>query len=209
MLYNEHNVIPTLMVKTQKTRTSAAKYVKTCSPHTLLIAVRLLSCMQLVVTPWTAVCQDLVLHYCPESVQTPCPFSRWYHPAISSSVTPFSIRPQSFPASGTFTMNQLFPPGGQNIGASASVLPVNIQDWFPFIFTGLIFLLFKGLLRIFWKRKRKKESSAPQLETINFSGSSQTISLLYGPILTTVHDDWKNHSFDHTDLCQQSDASAF
>lgn len=85
MLYNEHNVIPTLMVKTQKTRTSAAKYVKTCSPHTLLIAVRLLSCMQLVVTPWTAVCQDLVLHYCPESVQTPCPFSRWYHPAISSS----------------------------------------------------------------------------------------------------------------------------
>ena len=64
----------------------------------------------------------------------------------------------------------------------------------------------KSLLK---KKKKKKESSAPQLETINFSGSSQTISLLYGPILTTVHDDWKNHSFDHTDLCQHSDASAF
>ena len=129
---------------------------KTCSPH---IAADCCSAAKLYATRcdlMDCICQDLVLHYRPEFAQTPCPFSRWYHPAISSSVTPFSICPQSFPASGTFTMNQLFPSGGQNIGASASVLPVNIQDWFPFIFTGLSSLSFKGLLRVLWKRKKKK-----------------------------------------------------
>ena len=66
----------------------------------------------------------------------PCPLSRWCHPTISSSVVPFSSCPQSFPASGSFPMSQLFALGGQSFGvsASASVLPMNIQDWFPFIY---------------------------------------------------------------------------
>ena len=71
-----------------------------------------------------------------------------------------------------------------------------------------IFLVVQRTLKSLLKKKKKK-SSVPQLETINSSGSNQTISLLYGSILTTVHDDWKNHSFDYTGLCQQSDASAF
>ena len=68
-----------------------------------------------------------------------CPLSWWCHPTISSSVVPFSSRLQSFPASGSFPMNQLFASGGQSIGASASasVLPMNIQDWFPLGLTGL------------------------------------------------------------------------
>ena len=72
----------------------------------------------------------------------PCPLSRWYHPAISSSVVPFSSCPQSFPASGSFQMSQLFTSGGQSIGVSvsASVLPVNTQDWFPLGWTGWISL---------------------------------------------------------------------
>jgi len=80
---------------------------------------------------------------CPNS----CPLSCWCHPTISSSVVPFSSCFQSFPASGSFPMSQLFTSGGQNIGASASasVLPMNIQDWFPLILTGLISLQFKGL----------------------------------------------------------------
>ena len=76
---------------------------------------------------------------CYPSLPTPrvysnsCPLSRWYHPAISSSVVPFSSHLQSFPASGSFPMSQFFSSGGQSIGASAtaSVLPMNIQDWFP------------------------------------------------------------------------------
>ena len=80
-----------------------------------------------------------------------CPVSRWCHPTISSSIVPFSSCLQSFPASGSFPMSQFFAWGGQSIGvsASASVLPVNIQDWFPLGLTGWISLLSKGLSRIF------------------------------------------------------------
>ena len=75
------------------------------------------------------------------------PSSQWCHPTISSSVTLFSSCPQSFTASGSFPMSWLFPSGGQSIGAStsASVLPMNVQGWFPLGLTGLIFLLSKGL----------------------------------------------------------------
>ena len=79
----------------------------------------------------------------------PCPLSRWCHPAISSSVVPFSSHLQSFPASGSFPMSQFFTSGGQNVGASASVLPMNIQDWFPLGWTDWISLLSKGLSRVF------------------------------------------------------------
>ena len=80
-----------------------------------------------------------------------CPLSWWCHPAISSSVTPFSSCHQSLPASGSFPMSQFFISGGQTTGvpASASVLPMNIQDWFPLGWTGWISLLSKGLSRVF------------------------------------------------------------
>ena len=81
----------------------------------------------------------------------PCPLSQWCHPAISSSVIPFSSCPQSLPASGSFQMSQLFASGGQRIGVSASksVLPMNTQDWSPLGWTGWIFLQSKGLSRVF------------------------------------------------------------
>ena len=78
-----------------------------------------------------------------------CPLSRWCHPAISSSVIPFSSRLQSFSASGSFHMSQFFASGGQSIGASAStlVLPMNIQDWSPLGWTGWISLQSKGVFK--------------------------------------------------------------
>ena len=79
------------------------------------------------------------------------PTSQWCHPAISSSVVPFSSFPQCLPASGSFPMNQLFAGGGQSIGVSAlaSVLPMNTQDWSPLEWIGWISLQSKGLSRVF------------------------------------------------------------
>ena len=127
----------------------------------------------------------------PRVYPSPCPFSRWCHPTISYSVVPFSSHLQSFPASGSFSMCWLFASGSHSIGTSASLLPVNIQDWFPLGYTGLISLLSEGLSRVLQHH------------------NSKTSILLYGPTLTSVHDYWKNHSFDYMDLCQQSDVSAF
>ena len=79
-----------------------------------------------------------------------CPSSQWCHPTISSSVFPFSSCLQSFPASGSFLMSQLFTSGGKSIRASASVLPMNFQDWFPLGWTGWISLKSKGLSRVFF-----------------------------------------------------------
>ena len=84
----------------------------------------------------------------PGACSNSCPSSRWCHPTISSSVVPFSSCLQSFPASGSFPRSQFFASGGQSIGASASVLPMTIQDWFPLGWTGLI-LQSKGLSRVF------------------------------------------------------------
>ena len=84
----------------------------------------------------------------PRIYSNSCPLSWWCHPIISSSV-PFSSCPKSFPASGSFLMSQLLTSGGQSIGASASVLPMNIQDWFPLGWTGWISLQSKGLSRVF------------------------------------------------------------
>ena len=80
-----------------------------------------------------------------------CPLSRWCHPAISSSVIPLSSCPQSFPASGSFSISQLFASGGQSIAVSTStsVLPMNIQDWSALGWTGWISLQSKGLSRVF------------------------------------------------------------
>ena len=88
----------------------------------------------------------------PRDYSNSCPLSQWCHPTISSSVIPFSSRFQSFPASGSFQMSQSFSPsGGQSIGvsASASVLLMNSQDWFPLGRTGWISLLSRGLSRVF------------------------------------------------------------
>jgi len=114
----------------------------------VVVVVQLLSRVWLFVTPWTA-----ARRICSSS----CSLSWWCCPTISSSVALFSC-PQSFPASGSFLMSQLFESGGQSIGASPLVLPVNIQGWFPFELTGLISLKSKGLSRVFsrttdWKHQ--------------------------------------------------------
>ena len=116
-----------------------------------------------------------------------CPLSRWCHPAISSFVIPFSSHLQSFSASGSFQMSQFLASGGQSFGfsASASVLPMNIQDWFPLGWTGWISLQSKGLSRVF-------SNKTPQFKSIN----SSVLSFLYSPTLTFIHDHWKTHSFD-------------
>ena len=87
----------------------------------------------------------------PGVYSNPCPLTQWCHPTISPSVIPFSSCLQSFPVSGSFQMSQFFPSGGQSIGisASASVLPMNNQDWFPLGWTSWISLLSKGLSRVF------------------------------------------------------------
>ena len=117
-----------------------------------------------------------------------CPLSRWCHPTISSSVIAFSSRLQSFPASVSFLMIHLFSlevSSGQSIGASASasVLPMNIQDWFPFRLAGLISLLSKGLSRVFSNTIAQKH---------RFFGTQ--LSLWSN--LTSILAYWKNHSFD-------------
>ena len=86
-----------------------------------------------------------------------CPFRQWCHPTISSSVIPFTSWLQSFPASGSFPMSQLFTSGGQSTGASASasVFPGNIKCWFPLRLTGLIFLLTKGLSSLLQQHSSK------------------------------------------------------
>ena len=112
-----------------------------------------------------------------------CPLSRWCHPTISSFVTLFSSWLQSFPASRSFPMTRLFTSGGQSIGASAlaSVLPMNIQGWFPLWSTYLISLLSEGLWRVF---------SSTTIQKHQFF-SAQPFS-----ILTSTLDYRKNHTFD-------------
>ena len=107
------------------------------------------------------------------------------HPAISSSVIPFSSCPQSLPASESFPMSQPFPWGGQSTGvlASASFLPKKSQGWSPSEWTGWISLQSKGLSRVF---------SNTTVKSIN----SSVLSFLHSPTLTSIHDHWKNHSLD-------------
>ena len=87
----------------------------------------------------------------PGACSNSCPLSQWCHPTTSSSVSPFSANLKSFPASGSFQMSQFFASGDQSIGVSvsASVLPMNIQYWFPLGWTGWISLQSKGLSRVF------------------------------------------------------------
>ena len=114
-------------------------------------SVQSLSCIQLFVTPWTTARRPPYPSPTPGVHPNAWPSSRWCHPTISSSVISFSSCPQSFPASGSFQMSQLPASGGQIIGvwASASVLPMNVQDCFPLGWTGWISLQPRGLSRVF------------------------------------------------------------
>ena len=100
-------------------------------------------------TTWLQHARPLCPSLSPEVCPSSCPLHWWYLPAISSSDTLFSLYPQSFPVSGTFPLSQLFSSDDQNTGASTSVLPVNIQGWFPWRLTGLIALLSKGFSGVF------------------------------------------------------------
>ena len=110
----------------------------------------------------------------PGAYSNSCPSYTWCHPTLSSSVVPFSSCPQSLPASGSFPMSHLFTSGGQSTGvsASASVLPMNTQDWSPLGWTGWISL------------QSKESSPTPQFKSIN----SLVLSFLYSPTLTSIHD---------------------
>ena len=116
-----------------------------------------------------------VLHYSPRVCSNSCPLNQWCHPTISSSVATFSSCPQSFPASRSFPVSQLFASGGQSIGASASasVLPMNIQGWFPLGLTGLITFLSKRLSRVL---------SSTTVQKHQFLA----FSLLYGPTIISL-----------------------
>ena len=128
---------------------------------------------------------------CPSS----CSLQRWCCPAIFSSDALFSFCCRSFPASETFSMSHLFATDDQNTGASASVLPVNIQGWFPLRLTGLIFLQSRGLSGVF------SSSTVERHQLLAFC-------LVYSPALTTLCDHWKDHSLNYMDLCWQTNVSA-
>ena len=148
-------------------------------------SVQSLSHVWLFATPWIADARPPCPSPTPGVYSNSCPLSRWCHPAISSSVVPFSFCPQPLPASGSFPMNQLFAWGGQSIGVSAStsVLPMNTQDWSSLGWTGWISLQSKGLSRVFSNTTAQKHQ---------FFGAQ----LSYSPTLTSIHDHWKNHSLD-------------
>ena len=121
----------------------------------------------------------------PRVYSNSCPWSPWCHPAISSSVIPFSSCPQSLSASGFCPMSQIFTWGGQSIGvsASASVLPMNTQDWSALGWTGRISLQSMGFSKVLSNTTVQKH----QLSAHSF---------LHSPTLTSIHDHGKNHSLD-------------
>ena len=135
-------------------------------------------------TPQTAAHQASLFSLSPRVCTNSRPLSQWCHSTIPFSVVPFSSCPQSLPASGFFTVSWLFTSGGQSIGASAaaSVLPMNIQCWFPLGLTGLI-LQSKWLSRVF---------SSTTIQRHQFFGAQPSF-------LTSIHDYWKNNSFNYTD----------
>ena len=154
----------------------------------LFSSVQLLSCVWLFATPWNVArqaslsitnSQNLLKLMSIESVM-PSNYLILCHPLLLPSI---------FPSIRSFLMSQFFPSGGQSTGvsASASVLPMNIQDWFPLGWTGWISLQPKGLSRVF---------SNTTFKSLN----SSMLSFLYGPTLTSIHDYWKKHTFNYTDL---------
>ena len=151
----------------------------------LMVVVQSLSCVQFIMTPWTSA------HQASLSFTTSWRLHRLMSIGLMmpsnhlSSVTPFSSCSWYFPAWGSFPVSQIFAPGGQSIrvSASASVLPMNIQHWYPLVLTG-------------WtpccSRDSQESSPTPQFKSIN----SSVLSHLCGSTLTSKHDYSKNHSFD-------------
>ena len=137
------------------------------------------------VTPWTSACQASLSINNSQSLPKLMSIESVMPSNHLILCRPFSSCLQSFLASGSFQTSQLFTSGGQSIGVSAlaSVLPMYIQDWPPLGWTGWISLQSKGL---------SESSPAPQFKIINFS----VLSFLCSPTLTSIHDYWKNHSFD-------------
>ena len=134
----------------------------------------------------------------PGAAQNSCPLRWWCHPTISLSGIPFSSCLQPFPASGSFPMSQFFTSGGQSIvvSASASVLPMNTQEWSPLGWTGWISLQSKGLSNVFSNTTVQKHQFFSTQPSIWFNSHIHVWLL-------------KNHSFDYTDLFQQNNVSAF
>ena len=146
----------------------------------------------------------------PRVCSNSCPLSQWWHPnhlILYCPLLPLSFCLQSFPASGSFPVSQHFAPSGQSIGAtaSASILPMNIQDWFPLGLTGFTSFRMDWLDLLAVPRDSQESSQAPQFKRIN----SLVLSLLYDSNFTSIHDYWKNHCFNYMHLCLQSDVSAF
>ena len=136
------------------------------------VVVQLPSHVRLFVTPWTAACQASLSLTSSKVCLGSCPLYQWCRPAISSSDTLFSFYPQSFPASGTFPVSQQYSSGDQNTGASAlasasaSVLPMSIQCWFPLGLSGLISLLSKGLSGVFSSTSVQRHWFFPELPSL-------------------------------------------
>ena len=147
-----------------------------CRWHDQFSSVQMLSPVWLFTTPCTAACQASLSITNSRIHPNPCPLCRWCHPTISSSVVRLSSCPQSFPTSGSFPVSRLFVSAGQSIGVSAStsVLPMNIQDWFPLGWTGLISLQ---------PRDSQESFPTPQFKRIN----SLAFSFLQSPTLTSIN----------------------
>ena len=152
--------------------------------------VQSLSCVWLFATPWTVARQAFLAFTSSGACSNSNALSQWCHPTIWSSVIPFSYCLQSFPASESFSMSWCFASGSQSIGASvsASVLPMNIQDWIPLGLTGLISLLSTGLSRVF---------SNTTVQKHQFFGAQPSL----WSNSPSIHDYRKNHSFDYAYLC--------
>ena len=149
-------------------------------------SVQSLSRVQLFATPWTT-----ARPHCPQPTpgvySNSCPLNQWWHPTVLSLTIPFSTCLQSFSASGSFPMSWLFASGGQSIEASAlaSVLPMNIQGWFHLRIDWFDLLAVQGTLKSLLQHHSSKVPQFFSAQPSLWSGTS-----------TSIHDYWKNHSFD-------------
>ena len=161
-----------------------------------MVALQSLSHVRLFVIPWTVAHQASLSFTISWSVLKLLSFELVMPSNHLILCHPLSSSLPSFSASGSFPMSPHVASCGQSIGASASVFPMKIQSWFHLTLTGLTP----------WCPRDSQESSTVP----HFKGnSSSVLSLFYCPILTSIHDYWKNHSFDYKDLCWQSNVSAF
>ena len=161
--------------------------------------VQSLSHVWLFVIPWTAACQASLSFRITWSLSNSCPLSQWCHPTISSSVIPFSSCLSVFPRISVFSNELALPIRWPKYWSfSFSISPSSEYSGLISFRMHLLILLSKGLSRVF-------SNTTVQMSTIN----SSVFSLFNCPALTLIHNYWKNHSFDYTDLCWQSDVSAF